>query len=118
MFLACQVLNAGRSSPHRRRSLTRVENLVNEPMIYRPPHCPVLHSTHAWPGGETHYIIYQWLSGRASDSRLREPGFKSCAAVLKPSKFFNSTLLQFIQLYKRVPDYRQWWICVRAALAH
>ena len=24
----------------------------------------------------------QWLSGRASDSRLREPGFESCAAVL------------------------------------
>ena len=26
----------------------------------------------------------QWLRGRASDSRLREPGFESCAAVLKP----------------------------------
>ena len=26
----------------------------------------------------------QWLRGRASDSRLREPGFDSCAAVLKP----------------------------------
>ena len=26
----------------------------------------------------------QWLSGRASDSRLREPGFESCAAVLIP----------------------------------
>ena len=26
----------------------------------------------------------QWLSGRASGSRLREPGFESCAAVLKP----------------------------------
>ena len=26
----------------------------------------------------------QWLMGRASDSRLREPGFESCAAVLKP----------------------------------
>ena len=26
----------------------------------------------------------QWLRGTASDSRLREPGFKSCAAVLKP----------------------------------
>ena len=25
----------------------------------------------------------QWLRGRASDSRLREPGFESCAAVLK-----------------------------------
>ena len=26
----------------------------------------------------------QWLRGRASDSRRREPGFKSCAVVLKP----------------------------------
>ena len=26
----------------------------------------------------------QWFSGRASDSRLRGPEFKSCAAVLKP----------------------------------
>ena len=25
----------------------------------------------------------QWLRGRASDSRLREPGFEPCAAVLK-----------------------------------
>ena len=24
----------------------------------------------------------QWLRGRASDSRLREPGFETCAAVL------------------------------------
>ena len=26
----------------------------------------------------------QWLGGRALDSRRREPGFGSCAAVLKP----------------------------------
>ena len=25
-----------------------------------------------------------WLRGRASDSRLRKPGFEPCAAVLKP----------------------------------
>ena len=25
----------------------------------------------------------QWFRGRASDSRLRKPGFESCAAVLK-----------------------------------
>ena len=32
----------------------------------------------------------QWLRGRASDSRLREPGFESCAAVLKPwASFFS-----------------------------
>ena len=29
--------------------------------------------------------ILKWLRGRASDYRLREPGFESCAAVLKPS---------------------------------
>ena len=61
----------------------------------------------------------QWLRGRASDSRLREPGFESCAAGLKPwARFFYSTLLQFTQLYKWVPGSRQWWICVRAAFAH
>ena len=32
----------------------------------------------------------QWLRGRASDSGLRESGFKSCAAVLKPwARFFT-----------------------------
>ena len=33
----------------------------------------------------------QWLSGRASDYRLREPGFESCVAVLNPrtSLFFT-----------------------------
>ena len=32
----------------------------------------------------------QWLRGRASDSRLRKPGFESCAAVLKPwASFFT-----------------------------
>ena len=32
----------------------------------------------------------RWLRGRASDSQLREPGFESCAAVLKPwASFFT-----------------------------
>ena len=32
----------------------------------------------------------QWLRGRASDSKQREPGFESCAAVLKPwASFFT-----------------------------
>ena len=26
-------------------------------------------------------IVAQWLGGGVSDSRLREPGFESCAAV-------------------------------------
>ena len=31
-----------------------------------------------------HSVYAHWLRGRASHSRLREPGFESCAAVLKP----------------------------------
>ena len=32
----------------------------------------------------------QWLRGRVSDCRLREPGFESCAGVLKPwASFFT-----------------------------
>ena len=45
----------------------------------------------------------QWLRGRASDSRLREPRFESCAAVLKPwASFFTlrcSSLLNCINEY-------------------
>ena len=37
-------------------------------------------------------IRAQWLKGRASDSRLREPGFESCAAVLKPWASLNEYL--------------------------
>ena len=59
------------------------------------------------------------LTGRAPGSWLQEPGFESCAAVLKPrASVFHSTLLQFTQLYKWVPGYRQWWICVRVVFAH
>ena len=29
-------------------------------------------------------VTAQWFRGRASDSRLREPGFEPCAAALKP----------------------------------
>ena len=39
---------------------------------------------------KTLHFRAQWLRGRASDSRLREPGFESCAAVLKPwASFFT-----------------------------
>ena len=35
-------------------------------------------------------IRVQWLRGGALDSRLREPGFEYCAAVLKPwASFFT-----------------------------
>ena len=39
----------------------------------------------------THFTTRaQWFRGRASDSRLRDPGFESCAAVLKPwARFFT-----------------------------
>ena len=36
------------------------------------------------PGPCLSYCRVQWLRGRSSDSRLREPRFKFCAAVLKP----------------------------------
>ena len=50
-------------------------------------------------------VSQQWLRGRASDSRLREPGFESYASVLKHwASSFHCTLLQFTQLYKRVVD--------------
>ena len=39
-------------------------------------------------------------SGRASDSRLREPRFESCAACQTLGKFFHPTLFQFTQLYE------------------
>ena len=57
--------------------------------------------------------------GRASDSRLRGPGFESCAAVLKPcARFFTlhcSSPLSCINEYLAIDN---WWICVRAAFAH
>ena len=34
--------------------------------------------------GMSTFCRAQWLRVRASDSRLRGPGFESCAAVLKP----------------------------------
>ena len=40
------------------------------------------------------HIRAQWLRGRASDCRLQEPGFESCAAVLKPwATFVHSTYI-------------------------
>ena len=42
------------------------------------------------PPGVNSFHRAQWLRGRASDSQLREPGFESCAAVLKPwARFFT-----------------------------
>ena len=56
-----------------------------------------LHSSFVEP------VRAQLLSGRASDSRLREPGFESCAAVLKPwASFFTlhcSSSLSYINEY-------------------
>ena len=46
------------------------------------------------------------------------PGSNPGCGVKTLGKFFHSTLLQFTQLNKLVPGYRQWWICVRAAFAH
>ena len=55
-------------------------------------------------------VRMQWLRGRASDSRLREPRFESCAAVLKLGHVFH--------LRSWVLGYRQWWIFVQAAFMH
>ena len=39
---------------------------------------------------DTREMMRWWLRGRASNSQLREPGFESCAAVLKPwARFFT-----------------------------
>ena len=49
---------------------------------------------------QTLYCRAQWLRGRASDSQLREPGFKSCAAVLgKFSPLHCSSSLSCINEY-------------------
>ena len=49
-----------------------------------------------------------WLRGRALDSQLREPGFKSCAVVLKPwSSFFTlhcSSSLSYINEYLAIDN--------------
>ena len=51
----------------------------------------------------------QWC--RAPDSRLREPGFESCAAVLKPSFFTLQRSLSCINEYLAIYSGG----CVRAA---
>ena len=53
--------------------------------------------------GDRYHYREQWLRGRAFDSRLREPAFESCAAVLKPwASFFtlhNASSLSYINEY-------------------
>ena len=57
--------------------------------------CPDTAEEGRWPGQS--WLVHmvwncraQWLRGRASASRLREPGFESCDAVLKPwASFFT-----------------------------
>ena len=57
------------------------------------------------------------VGGGGADSRLRGPGFESCAAVLKPwASVFTlhcSIPLSCINEYLAID---KWWICVRAAL--
>ena len=44
----------------------------------------------SWGLVTLYYRRAQWLRGRTPDSRLREPGFESCAVVLKPwARFFT-----------------------------
>ena len=58
-------------------------------------------------------VYAQWLRGRASDSRLREPGFESCAAALKPWErlltLHSSSSLGSINEYLAID---KWWLCV------
>ena len=65
-----------------------------------------------------HTCRAQWLRGRTLDSTTRTRVRILCCVVKTLGKFLHSTLLQFTQLYKGVPGYRQWWICVRAAFMH
>ena len=59
-----------------------------------------------YSGGLSILCRMQSLSGRASDSRLRGPGFESCAAVLKPWASFSiihcSSSLNCINEYRAI----------------
>ena len=46
------------------------------------------------------------------------PGSNHGCGAKTFGRFFHSTLLQFTQLNKWVPGYRQLWLCVRATFAH
>ena len=52
---------------------------INRTTLHEHPANQTRHSS-----GVVLFCRVQWLRGRALDSRLWEPGFKSCAAVLKP----------------------------------
>ena len=62
----------------------------------------------------------QLLRIRASDSwlTLEDTGSNPVLPCYNLGQVFHYTLLQFTQLYKRIPGYRQWWIRVRAHFAH
>ena len=77
-----------------------------------------MHGTQLTPSDANSTRRAQWLRGRASDSRLREPWFESCAAVLKPwASFFTlhcSSSLSCINEYLAIDSGG----CVRAAFVH
>ena len=52
---------------------------------------------------------------RGLASRLREPCFKSCAAMSKLGQFFHSTLPQFTQLYKYMTTDSGGYLCMNRA---
>ena len=62
--------------------------------------------------------FYNYFYNSSGDSTTRTQVRSLCSSVKTLGKFFHSTLLQFTQLYKWVSGYRQWWICVRAAVVH
>ena len=72
-----------------------------------------------WPSNRLlcrQFCRAQWLRGRASDSRLREPGFESCVAVLKP--WANVITLNCSSALNCINGYMAIDSGVRAAIAH
>ena len=69
------------------------------------------------------YWLWHYVERNGSGVELRtlyyeNPASNPGCGIKTLGKFFHSTLLQFTQLNKWVPGYRQWWICVGAAFAH
>ena len=71
------------------------------------------------------YVLQRFLHVERRDSGVElrtldyeNPGSNHVCGVKTLGKCFQSALLQFTQLNKLVPRYRQWWKCIRAVFAH
>ena len=57
--------------------------------------------------------------GRALDSRLRGPGFETCAVGVKTlGKFFTLHCSSSLSCINEYPAIDKWWVCVQAVFAH